>query len=117
MTALLVVIMIALLLVVLMQMALIPTPAALANIAYVRRRELLTPTEQSFFLALEQAVNRRYRIFCQVRIADVLKPKGSGGSYWSAFNRISQKHFDFVLCDLQTFEVVMAIELDDQSHD
>jgi ssDNA-binding Zn-finger/Zn-ribbon topoisomerase 1 len=33
-----------------------------------------------------------------------------------AFNKISAKHFDFVLCDKKNLSVVCAIELDDKSH-
>jgi very-short-patch-repair endonuclease len=35
----------------------------------------------------------------------------------SAFNRITGKHVDFVLCDLADLSVVGVIELDDRSHD
>lgn len=38
-------------------------------------------------------------------------------SEWQrAFNKISAKHFDFVLCDPSSLQVVAAIELDDSSH-
>lgn len=39
-------------------------------------------------------------------------------SNWQrAFNRISAKHLDFILCDPQSCAVKLAIELDDASHD
>lgn len=33
-----------------------------------------------------------------------------------AFNKISSKHFDYVLCDRSNLEVIAVIELDDKSH-
>jgi very-short-patch-repair endonuclease len=33
-----------------------------------------------------------------------------------AFNKISRKHFDYVLCSKDKLEVVAVIELDDKSH-
>lgn len=33
-----------------------------------------------------------------------------------AFNKISSKHFDYVLCDKDDLSVVAIIELDDKSH-
>jgi hypothetical protein len=34
----------------------------------------------------------------------------------AAFNRVSSKHVDFVICASDTFRVVGVIELDDKSH-
>jgi very-short-patch-repair endonuclease len=34
----------------------------------------------------------------------------------TAFNRVSSKHVDFVLCDPSTLAPVVAIELDDSTH-
>ena len=40
-----------------------------------------------------------------------------GRSNWQkAFNRISSKHFDYVICAPDTLSVLAAIELDDKSH-
>ena len=60
----------------------------------------------------------QYRILGKVRIADVITPeKGMNRKHWQiAFNRISAKHFDYLLCDKLTLEVIAAIELDDKSH-
>jgi len=85
---------------------------------YIRRGKLLTPTETNFFNALEAAVGVEYRIFAQVRIADVLLVKNglTASRRQTAFNKISSKHVDFVLCDKNNLAVVCAIELDDRSH-
>lgn len=87
-------------------------------ILYMRRDALFTAAERSFLSVLDRANDGRYRIFGKVRIADVLMPiRGLEKSTWTkAFNRISAKHFDFVLCDPQTLEVKAVIELNDKSH-
>ena len=85
---------------------------------YCKHGPLLTPAERLFYKSLEQAVNGQYLIMCKARLADVITPKSSGDrSKWqSAFNKISGKHFDFVLCEPESFTVVAAVELDDKSH-
>jgi Protein of unknown function (DUF2726) len=88
-----------------------------ADVSYVARDSLFTPAERSFFGALENAVGDQFRVFGKVRIADVINVKSASNKTWqSAFNRISAKHFDFVVCERTTTRVVCAVELDDQSH-
>ena len=85
---------------------------------YKRVRYIMTPSERKFFQVLHEAVGERFYIFTKVRVADVLLPKDAKDrSRWrSAFNKVACKHFDYVLCDRE-FRIVLAIELDDRSHD
>jgi hypothetical protein len=85
---------------------------------YKSRSTLLTPAERSFFGVLQQALGSDYLIFAKVRLADILEPvKDPSRSAWQkAFNRITSKHVDFVLCDKMTTSFVGIIELDDKSH-
>lgn len=85
---------------------------------YRRKPYLLSKAERSFYGVLTQAVGDKALIFSKVRVADVLAPqKGLNRSSWQqAFNQISAKHFDFLLCDPQDCAVKLAIELDDASH-
>ena len=85
---------------------------------YRRIPYLLSKAERSFYGVLTQAVGDKALIFSKVRVADVLAPqKGLNRSSWQrAFNQISAKHFDFLLCDPQDCAVKLAIELDDASH-
>lgn len=89
-----------------------------SNPGYVLRGPLFTPAERSFYGVLTQAVSGQYLVFGKVRISDILLPKKTlVKSDWRiAFNKISKKHFDFVLCDKDTLSVLAAIELDDSSH-
>ncbi len=85
---------------------------------YRKNGSLFTPAERSFIRVLDQAVSDECRVFGKVRVADIISPaKGMSRKNWQiAFNKISSKHFDFVLCSKDGFEVVAVIELDDKSH-
>lgn len=85
---------------------------------YKKNQTLFSPAERSFLGVLEQAVGGEYRIFGKVRVADVVSVNGMSdrGAWQRAFNRISAKHFDFVLCAKDDLEILAAIELDDKSH-
>ena len=85
---------------------------------YRRIDALFTPAERSFFGVLNQAVGNSAAVFGKVRVADVIAPeKGMPRGDWQrAFNRISSKHFDFLLCDKENLSVLCAIELNDASH-
>jgi very-short-patch-repair endonuclease len=82
---------------------------------YERRGVLLSPQEIQFLRSLQSAVREDWLIFSMVRLADILKvrPKTRKSQLWQ--NRILAKHVDFVLCDEETLEVKLAIELDDAS--
>lgn len=85
---------------------------------YRKLDTLLTPAEQNFYNTLKNSVPDGVIIFGKVRVADVLTPiKGLNKSKWqTAFNKISSKHFDYVLCNQNTMDVLCAIELNDKSH-
>jgi hypothetical protein len=92
--------------------------APMAKYPYRRKTPLFTKAERSFLGVLDQAVSGELRILGKVRVADVLTPeKGLPKSEWqSAFNRISKKHFDFLLCEPGGLDPICAIELNDKSH-
>jgi len=79
---------------------------------------LFSPAERSFLGVLNQAVDENTQIFGKVRVADVIAPKkGISRSDWQkSFNKISGKHFDFLLCDKNDLSVLCAVELNDSSH-
>lgn len=92
----------------------IHTPAS----HYQTKQWILSVAEQKFYKALCQGLNNQFLILMKVRVADVLQPDtGITKSEWtSAFNKIKSKHFDFLICDLNTYEIIAAIELNDRSH-
>jgi hypothetical protein len=85
---------------------------------YKKFGPLFTTAERSFLGVLDQAVGRDFRVFGKVRVADVLLPRNGldKAERQHAFNRISRKHFDFVLCAPNDLTVQCAIELNDKSH-
>lgn len=85
---------------------------------YVKKDALLTVAERSFLGVLEQAIGNEYRVYAQVRLADILsvRPGLSKALRTTAQNKINAKHADFILCDKDTLEILCAIELDDASH-
>jgi hypothetical protein len=81
---------------------------------YKLRSNLLSAAEFSFYKVLESAVQKKAEIQCKVRLADIFyTPYGTNVSH---FNRITGKHVDFLLCDMQTMKPILGIELDDASH-
>jgi hypothetical protein len=79
---------------------------------------LLSPAERSFFGVLQQALQGEFTPLAKVRLADILRVHHSVSAQRraAAFNRVSSKHVDFVICASDTFRVVGVIELDDKSH-
>lgn len=80
---------------------------------YERRGVLLSPTGINFLRTLQLAAREDWLIFSMVRLADIIKvrPKTRKSFLWNS--RIQGKHIDFVICDYETLEVKLAIELDD----
>lgn len=79
---------------------------------------LLSKVERTFFGALQGQLNGKFVIFSKVRLADIVKPVAvDGPSWWTAFNQLSSKHIDFVVCEPASLSLVCCIELDDASHD
>lgn len=85
---------------------------------YISCGSILTPTELAFFKALVPVINGQWHIFTKVRMEDIINVK-SGVEKKAAYgyrSRIKSRHVDFVLCDKETLEILMCIELDDSSH-
>jgi predicted transcriptional regulator len=85
---------------------------------YFRRPRLLSSAELQFFHTLETVVGENFRVLAKVRVADLIEVRGLyGRDWWAAFSRVSQKHVDFLVASCKTLEVLLAIELDDRSHE
>src|SRR5207253_8668424 len=82
---------------------------------YERRGVLLSPAEINFLRSLQSAVREDWLIFSMVRLADIIKVRAKTRKYQSWNIRIQGKHLDFVLCDLETLDVKLAIEVEDQA--
>ena len=77
-----------------------------------RRRDFLSAAEDQFLRALWASLGNRYYVVMKVGLWSVVKNVEQGD-----WNKISQKHLDFLLCEPTSMTPVLAIELDDPSHD
>jgi very-short-patch-repair endonuclease len=80
---------------------------------YRLRPSLLSHGEIAFYEILKLAVHERAAICPQVRLADIFS--GTQWGYGSQ-NKINQRSVDFLLCEPRTMKPLVAIELDDSSH-
>lgn len=83
---------------------------------YRLRSALLTPAERSFWGVLQRVVPSEHLIWPKVRLVDLLLVEGEGGKRLSAFNQVRAKHVDFVVVRAKDTRPILAIELDDSSH-
>lgn len=82
----------------------------------VAQKPILTPNEIEFFGRLRTALPE-LAIFPQVAMGALLKPDASGKDYHRIRGTFAQKIIDFVICDPETLEVIVLVELDDRTHD
>ena len=87
-----------------------------AALPYSARKYIFSAAERSFYEVLKRLVSEEQTLFAKVRLADLIYVSKGTASRQSHFNRISGKHVDFVLCNRDLAPIV-AIELDDASHD
>lgn len=82
---------------------------------YRVRDDFLSPAERSFYGVLCAAAGERFVVCPKVGLSDIFfvaQPRENR----TAFNRISQKHVDFLLCEPGTMRPRLGVELDDSSH-
>lgn len=87
------------------------------ELPYIRRENLITKSELKFYRVLKSCVQDDWEIFAMVRIADLIRVAKDTKNMRLWLNRILSKHVDFVLCDPATLMPLLAIELDDKSHE
>ncbi|MBP6929451.1 MAG: DUF2726 domain-containing protein [Candidatus Moranbacteria bacterium] len=84
---------------------------------YRSKESFMTSAEREFFGVLKSAIGEKYQIFAQVHLPTILDCKINGQNWHGAFRHIDEKSVDFVLCDSISLKPLLAIELDDKSHD
>jgi hypothetical protein len=85
---------------------------------YTPRNPLFSAAERSFLGVLDKAVGSEHRVFGKVRVADIakVKPGLNNSARQGALNKITSKHFDYVICRRSDLSVVCVVELNDKSH-
>ena len=84
---------------------------------YNRKDFLISRPEHEFFDILIEILGSKYHIFTQVHLPTILDNKVVGQNWKGAFSHINGKSVDFVICDKAYIKPLLAIELDDKSHD
>lgn len=83
---------------------------------YRKRNSLFTYRERMFYKTLIEEVGDEYQIFTKVRMGDVVYLANEPANRKFHNNQIFCKHLDFVVCEIETYKPIVAIELDDSSH-
>ena len=83
-----------------------------------KKKLLLTKNEWSFYKALKPTADELgYTVLAKIRVADLVEVTSSDSSEWHKyFNKINKKHIDFALAKPENLQIVLLIELDDNSH-
>ena|SRR3989344_1081896 len=87
------------------------------KLPYKKKDYLLTVAEKNFYWILSGVAEKNNSLlFAKVRLEDLLwLPRGTDNRF-GLRNRIKSRHIDFVLCDKENIKPLIAIELDDSSH-
>ena len=93
-----------------------PKDKEMGALPYRLRDDFLSPAELSYYRVLSTAVAGKAVVLTKVGLADLFFVPCSEGSR-SFWNRIAQKHVDFIVCDRETMRPLVGVELDDRSHE
>ncbi len=91
-----------------------PTVPDLA--AFSKKDFLLTKAERSFYEVLLKAASGDVAVFPKVRLADLVWIRSGTSQRQGLLNRVVAKHVDFLLCATPLLKPILAVELDDASH-
>jgi len=84
---------------------------------YKRKEYFITKPEHELYDLLVQLFGFKYYIFPQVRLSTLLDEKVRGQNWRGAWSHINRKSVDFVFCDKANIKPLLALELDDASHE
>jgi len=84
---------------------------------YSRKEFLISRAEHEFVDILVEVLGDKYHVFTQVHLPTILDHKVVGQNWKGAFSHINGKSVDFVICDKAYIKPLLAIELDDRSHE
>jgi very-short-patch-repair endonuclease len=80
------------------------------------KRDFLSAAELTFFRVLKNQLPPEWHLVAKVNLADLFFVRQPHRNR-AARNRIDRKHVDFVICEAATMRPLLAVELDDASHD
>lgn len=95
-----------------------PPEGAKKVIFYRRNSNFLSRAEKAFFHVLQPlAAEHQCIVFAKVRLEDIVWVAPHVRNRFAMRNRIKSRHIDFVLCRVKDVQPILAIELDDSSHE
>lgn len=83
------------------------------------RKYLLTKNEWSFYKKLKPIADKyNLHVLSKIRLEDIIHVKDglNKSMNYSARGRIKSRHIDFALANPDNLDIILAIELDDNSH-
>ncbi len=92
-------------------------PIGPEKLPYVKKKYLLTQSERKLFAILNESFSQQYYIFPQIHIASIINVKSGTREWQKYFNKIIRKSNDFTIFDKVNISPLLAIELDDITHD
>jgi very-short-patch-repair endonuclease len=84
---------------------------------YKKKDFIMSRAEHEFFDILVEVVGNQYYVFPQIHLSTILDNKVVGQNWRGAFRHIDEKSVDFVICDKAYIKPILAIELDDRTHE
>jgi hypothetical protein len=91
--------------------------STLYNYRYNRKYAIMTEREVEFYKKLKFVCGENILIFPQIHLSNLFFHNVKGQNFKAAFKFINRLSVDFVLVDSRNFKTLMAIELDDSTHD
>ena len=89
---------------------------AYERLPYFLKSTVLTNYEKKLYHILAPFCSQNNLILLsKIRMADFVQAY-QGRSFYHWFNRISSKHVDFLICQTTSFKPLLAVELDDYTH-
>ncbi len=87
-----------------------PMPYELVN-------SIFTKSEKTAFNIIKTfCEENNFLLFAKVRLADIAKIEKNNKNFTYWFNKIRSKHVDYLICSIENCKPILAIELDDYTH-
>ncbi|MHB1416043.1 MAG: DUF2726 domain-containing protein [Chloroflexota bacterium] len=84
---------------------------------YRKRESLVSSAERQFYHQLRDVASAQgWAVFGKVRLEDLIEVRPGSANFNSHRGRIKARHIDFVLCKPESLAPLLAIELNDLSH-
>ena len=92
------------------------TQSQISKYTYKRRQYIMSKAENDFYKVLQDSLGSGYMIYPQAHLDLFLDHRTKGQSWTGALSTIQRKSVDFLICSREYYSPLVAIELDDASH-